>query len=122
MASNFFSFEFLGSSLKPSRPTTHLWRSVNRTVSGSTSGNLSAKAIAMSSVVVHVNDLLIVDFPHTLVLQRLCNRRVHDHLCQMHGRIAQPFDCFANSLMIVTPHGLSQVFAGGGDFCLFLLR
>src|SRR5215471_20761497 len=107
IASSFFSLEFFGSSLKPSRLVTHLKRSVKRTVNGSVSGNLSARAMAMSSVVIHVNDLLIFDFPHALVLQRLRYRRVHDELCKVHGCIAQPFDCTANSRMIVAFHNLA---------------
>src|SRR5262245_34455719 len=88
IASSFFSFEFFGSSLKPSRPVTHLCRSVNRTVIGSMSGNLSARAIAMSSVDVQVNDLFILDFLDAFVFQRLCNRGIHDQLRQMHCCLA----------------------------------
>src|SRR6188474_112610 len=120
MASSFFSFEFFGSSLKPSSATTHLWRSVNRTVIGSVSGNLSASAIAMSSVVVQVK-LVIFDFPHTLILQRPSDRRIHDELGEVHRRVAQSVDRLANRLMTVTLHRFAEVLGGGCDFCFFFV-
>src|SRR5215471_17182340 len=119
IASSFFSLEFFGSSLKPSRLVTHLKRSVKRTVNGSVSGNLSARAMAMSSVVVHVNALLIFDFPHAFVLERPRNCSIHDQFRQMHGRIARTFDRLAYGLMIIAAHHVAQVLCGCRDF-LFL--
>src|SRR5512143_2845938 len=49
MASRMPSLEFLASSRNPGSATTHRCRSVNRTVSGSTSGCASIRASAMSS-------------------------------------------------------------------------
>src|SRR5262245_42673028 len=121
MASSFFSFEFLGSSLKPSRLVTHLCRSVNRTVIGSTSGNLSARAIAMSSVDVQVNGLFIVDFLDAFIFQRLCNCGIHDQLCQMHCCLTESFNSFANCLMSAGSHDLPKILAGGTDLGFLLV-
>src|SRR6476660_5470608 len=54
MASRLPIFEFLASSRNPGSATTHWCRSVNRTVSGSTSGCASIRASAMSSASFHV--------------------------------------------------------------------
>src|ERR1043166_2404181 len=49
MASTLDSFDFAGSPANPGRSVIHLCMSVNRAVYGSSSGNLSVSAIAMSS-------------------------------------------------------------------------
>src|SRR5215471_13925704 len=55
MASSFASLDPAGSPLKPASSVIHLCISVNRTVSGSVSGYLSASAIAMSSKLSQLN-------------------------------------------------------------------
>src|SRR6201998_4629818 len=49
MASSLLSLDVCGSPANPGSSVTHLCMSVKRTVSGSTSGNLSARPMAMSS-------------------------------------------------------------------------
>src|SRR5262249_9609158 len=53
IASSFGSFDFFGSSSKPSSASTRSRRSVKRSVSGSSPGNFSASASAMSSASIH---------------------------------------------------------------------
>src|SRR6266850_8290951 len=53
IASSIFSPQRFGSSSKSSSSLTHLNRSVKRTVSGSTPGYFSERAMAISSVSVH---------------------------------------------------------------------
>src|SRR5205085_11757933 len=61
IASRIFSPDLFGSSEKPGNSRTHLCRSVKRTVSGSRSGNFSARRMAMSSTSVHLSCLGMTD-------------------------------------------------------------
>src|SRR5882672_4937806 len=56
MASSLDSFEAAGSPEKPGSSVIHLCMSVKRTVSGSVSGNLSVRPMAMSSRFSQPND------------------------------------------------------------------
>src|SRR5277367_4865991 len=55
MASSLLSLEGAGSPEKPGSSVIHLCMSVKRTVSGSVSGNLSVRPMAMSSMFSHPN-------------------------------------------------------------------
>src|SRR5580700_3460101 len=60
MASSFASFDFAGSSAKPSSSVTYLCRSVKRTVNGSKSGYFSCSWIPISSASLQVISRAIV--------------------------------------------------------------
>src|SRR5438874_13630968 len=69
MASSFDSLDAAGSPVKPGSSVIHLCMSVKRTVSGSVSGYLSVRAIAMSSKLsqsnvcgMFVSELLVIQF------------------------------------------------------------
>src|SRR6202046_4263211 len=61
MASSLGSFDFVGSSAKPSSSVTYLCRSVKRTVKGSRSGNFSCNWIPISSASFQVISRAIVN-------------------------------------------------------------
>src|SRR5215475_8256594 len=82
MASRMPSFEAFGSPVKPGNATTHLCRSVNRTLSGSTSGCCSTRAIAMSSASCQVMGIP-PDRPASL-------RNLHHDVPLDHGLAAEP--------------------------------
>src|SRR5438309_1077638 len=89
IASSLPSFDAFGSSSNSSSSVTQRCRSVNRTLSGSVSGNFSCSAIPRSSA---SSQLSVIAVLNLLADQHLLHDPVHRQLGQFPRRLIEPID------------------------------